>query len=120
MKILRKKDVPRRENKKEIRYYYLLKENEIIVTELPAHHEQPWHTHKLIQETHYVMQGQIEVIEEGTKSFRASEGDIIILQPGKSHSVKNPSHSPAHIVTLKTVPTNRNYKKVFSEDKSLD
>jgi len=119
MKILKEKDVPKREDKGELRHYYLFNDYEIIVTKVPRGHMQLWHSHKLIRETHYLMKGQIEILEE-KKTVIMKPGDLVLISPGRAHTLRNRGKSTAYVLTLKTIPNPKPHpRSIFSEDKEI-
>jgi len=118
MEIIRKKDAPNREYKEEKRIYYMFDEYEFILTEIPAGHKQPWHGHKIIQETNFNIKGKVQVLEKDNTDI-LRPGDLVVFPPGKYHTIYNNSNSPALILTLKNIPGDKNFRNVFKNDKKI-
>lgn len=113
--------------KKEIRYYYkgLEAENneavasQVIVTEIPPHHVQPFHSHKTLHEMTIVEKGTIlavdhESMEESELQQLLSQGRVlnvgrlvsagsmVIEGPGTRHTIVNPTKEYGRLYTIQT------------------
>lgn len=115
-----------KESGKEVRLYYqgLKASNgesvatKVIETWIPPGHVQPFHTHHQVHEMTLVIEGVILAIddeslteEEIRNSIAVLEGkdvrqlavhDMIIEGPGTRHTIANPIHQYARIVTVQT------------------
>lgn len=96
-----------KEAKKEIRYYYkeLATSNgekipcQIIITEIPPKHVQPFHTHLSIHEINVVNEGSVMAIDSPiskeddpaifTQGIILNEGDGVTEDTGKRHTIAN-------------------------------
>lgn len=104
---------------KEVRYYYKkIQTNsgenipcQIIVTEIPPRHVQPFHTHETLHEISVVDEGSILVIdsnslgETDTKEILKNgvilhEQDVVIEDPGIRHTVMNHTERYARFTTI--------------------
>lgn len=110
-----------RNQKKEIRYYYkglsteegeLISAN-LIITEIPSGHIQPFHTHEKIHEFTLVnkgiivavdsenfQEGELEEIKKQGKLLK--EWDMVIEEPEVRHTILNPSDEYAILTTVQT------------------
>jgi quercetin dioxygenase-like cupin family protein len=92
----------------------------IIITEIPAGHVQPFHTHENIHEVSVVLKGQITVIdsedlvEEDQADIKGNgtilnREDVVIESPGFRHTVANFSDQPATFITHQTIRTDAEF-----------
>jgi uncharacterized cupin superfamily protein len=103
MRVLRKTNAPGREDKGELRTYYFFPNFdgfEIVITKVPPKHAQPLHGHRIINEAHYVIEGNIDVEEDGVL-MSLEPGDAVLLDKGKLHTLHNNHKEEATILTIK-------------------
>jgi hypothetical protein len=105
----------------EIRHYYKnlateageIVSSQLIITELPPGHVQPFHTHLKLHEMTIVHDGIIVNIESETlqetdvaeiieRGARLGPGDLVIEEPGKRHTQMNPGTVYAVTYTVQT------------------
>lgn len=105
----------------ELRWYYKSLEtadgepvaSQVIVTEIPPGHVQPFHTHHRIHEMTIVEKGQIiavdsetlteaDLAELGEVGRIVSAGQMVIEGPGTRHTILNWTDSYARLYTIQT------------------
>ena len=105
----------------EIRHYYKnlateageVVSSQLIITELPPGHVQPFHTHLKLHEMTIVHEGRIVNIESATLQETdlddireygvwLNSGDLVIEEPGKRHTQMNPGTVYAVTYTVQT------------------
>ena len=115
--------VEARRTKKEIRWYYRdlvtaadeTVASQIIVTEIPPKHVQPFHTHHTLHEVTLVISGQIAAIDSKFLSenvrfetLKENAGAIlgpmqmVVEGPGTRHTIMNVGEEYALLVTTQT------------------
>lgn len=118
-----------RDNNCEIRWYYTELATgqgetvplKVIITEIPAGHVQPFHTHENIHEFSVVLKGRITVIdsvdlvEEDKADIKdngtvLNGGDAVVESPGVRHTVANFSDEPAVFITHQTIRTDAEFE----------
>lgn len=102
--------------------YYLFDEYEVIQVDQPPHTEQLRHHHERVAETIYVLEGELVAKwREGSheKSQIVGPGDLIEtgLEP---HNFANESDELARIICIKRIPTGKNLREIFKNDKIVD
>lgn len=104
---------------KEIRYYFkdVASANgeklpaKIVITEIPPGHVQPFHAHDTVHEVSTVDEGEIVAIESDTleesevnfireQGTALREGDMMVADPGKKHTIANLSKAYARFTTI--------------------
>lgn len=108
--------------RKEVRWYYRdLRDDsddpvasQVIVTEIPPGHIQPFHTHRTLHEVTIVMHGEIRAVdsdhlEEGSPARELFDAGRVIKErcmvvegPGTRHTIYNTSQNYATMVTIQT------------------
>lgn len=86
-----------------------------IITDIPPRHVQPFHTHKALHELTIVLSGEIFYIESDRLSEKTSvkseikkngvkltEGDLVIDDKIKRHTVANFSRKYARMITIQS------------------
>jgi len=86
-----------------------------IITDIPPGHVQPFHTHQNLHEVTIVLSGNVWYIENNTlseiassknelkrKGVNLSEGDLVIDDKIKRHTVANFSRSYARMITIQS------------------
>jgi mannose-6-phosphate isomerase-like protein (cupin superfamily) len=64
----------------------------------------PWHYHTHIQDTFYVLQGQLRLfLREPTEEVRLSPGESYAVRPGRPHLVTNPGPGSATFLVLQGI-----------------
>jgi len=120
MRIKRQIDAIIKELEKEIRWYYLFNDFEVIITELEPGDEQNKHLHKKISEIYYVISGEVEFHFEKDYSIEKlilKKGDLILFEPGEIHNLKNISNNRAVTITFKKINESSDYSDIFKTDK---
>ena len=103
LKVLRRSDVPSKGTEGEVREYYFFDgfdEVELIITHVPPQFRQEMHGHRLVNEIHYVIKGQIVAIE-GESEVLLKEGDSVLFEKGHLHTVENLSGETSIVLTIK-------------------
>lgn len=100
----------------EIRYYYLPQISfEIIETHVPPGYEQPWHSHKKINEAMLGLNGEVVVLVEN-EEFTIKAGDFIVLDRGRDHTQKNTTKNYAVTLTFKFLGPDEKDIELFKSD----
>jgi uncharacterized RmlC-like cupin family protein len=102
--------------------YYLFPEYEVHYNELPAGICQQWHHHTTIEETIYMVSGQLNLdwLDAGKLSTDVlRQGDLARLGSAP-HALRNDSATAASFLVLKLVLDGTEKCAVFREDKQID
>lgn len=114
-----------RQEGKEIRWYYrsIVADgdepvaSQVIVTEIPPGHIQPFHSHNTLHEMTLVMSGMIvavddpeldesagieALLERAERKETIAQGQMVIEGPGTNHTILNLTGSYATLVTIQT------------------
>lgn len=103
MKILRKNEVAKKKEERELREYYFFPDFdnfEFVITHMPHGRHQKPHGHEEVNEAIYVISGEINVKQNGTEGVLKS-GDAVLFEKRKLHTVANESENNARILTIK-------------------
>ncbi len=104
---------------KEVRYYFkdVVCVNgekmpaKVVITEIPPGHVQPFHAHDTVHEVSTVDEGEVIAVESETlteddaysikkQGVRLYEGDMMVADPGKKHTIANLSDVYARFTTV--------------------
>lgn len=102
--------------------YYIFPEYEIHYNEMHGDSIQQWHHHNVIEETIYIISGEVAFhwIEDGNeRSQTLYAGDIVRVE-NEPHTLENPSKLPATFITVRLVLTGKDNRSLFRNDKALD
>lgn len=101
--------------------YYLFPEYEIHHNRIPPNTEQKWHYHKVIEETIYVLDGELElhwVIDEQFKVTKQKIGAGEIARVGTTiHTIVNKTDQETRFMVFRLLLTGNNKRHIFSKDK---
>ncbi|UCE16385.1 MAG: cupin domain-containing protein [Candidatus Bathyarchaeota archaeon] len=106
----------------EIRIYYKPDVNlEVIKTLVPPNYEQPWHTHKKVQEAVLVIDGQVEVLTENKQKTHRTvlkEGDLVVFDrdPNSFHTIRNSTTKYSKTLTFKFLGPDKKQGEIFNGD----
>lgn len=102
--------------------YYIFPEYEIHYNEILGYSVQQWHHHNIIEETIYIISGEIEFhwIENGEKKVQTLYAGDIVRVEKESHTLKNSTNLPATFMTVRLVLIGKNNRTLFIGDKVLD
>lgn len=101
--------------------YYIFLEYEIHHNEVPLNTVQQWHSHNVIEETIYLISGELEVhwFENGKKVFQTLyPGDIVRVE-NTPHTFINSSTSVATFLVIRLVLTGKDNRELIKNDKLL-
>lgn len=56
------------------------------------------HYHDVMEENFYILQGKVDVVVDGT-SHALAPGDLIHVEPGEAHYVRNPYDEPVLMIS---------------------
>lgn len=102
--------------------YYIFPEYEIHYNEILANSIQQWHHHNIIEETIYIISGEVTfhwLENDGERSENLYAGDIVRVE-NEPHTLENHSGLPATFITFRLVLTGRDNRNLFKNDKALD
>lgn len=124
MQIVKRKDgifVQKDEGTKVI--YHIFPEFELHYNEVPAGTAQLWHHHEVIEETLYILSGELEAHwregEQHDFSQVVKVGDVIRVE-NTPHTFINTSKEICTFVVFRFVPTGMNKREILKTDKHLD
>lgn len=103
MKILRKNEVAKKKEERELREYYLFPDFdnfEFVITHMPPDRDQKLHGHEEVNEAIYVISGEINVKQNDTEEILKT-GDAVLFEKRKLHTITNDSENDARILTIK-------------------
>lgn len=103
MKILRKNEVAKKKEERELREYYLFSDFDnfkFVITHMPSGRDQKPHGHEEVNEAIYVISGEINVKQNDTEEVLKT-GDAVLFEKRKLHTIANESKNDAHILTIK-------------------
>ena len=64
----------------------------------------PWHCHSNVQDTFYVLEGQLRIfLREPKEEARLAPGQTYSVQPGRPHLVTNGSNTAATFLVLQGI-----------------
>jgi uncharacterized cupin superfamily protein len=102
--------------------YYIYPEYEIHYNEILAHTLQQWHHHEVIEETLYIVSGQLEAhwAKDGMAySEKLNQGDIIRV--GKiPHTFVNVSDETVQFLVFRMIPDGTDKREIIKADKVID
>jgi len=102
--------------------YYIFPEYEIHYNELLPTTVQPWHHHNAIEETIFVISGEIEVrwLENGTiVTEKVHQGDIVRVED-TPHTLANLLDAVAIFLVVRLVLSGKDTREILRTDKHLD
>ena len=102
-------------------YYYIFHEYEVHYGELAPGVVQPWHHHVAINETIYVIEGQVVLhyFENGEKRKKTvGKGDVVQVED-TPHTFSNPFAVNCKMVAFRFVPKGEDQREVIKNDKVL-
>lgn len=103
--------------------YHLFHEYEIHYNEVPADTIQHWHHHKKVEETLYIISGQLEAHwkDENSKEFSqiVSTGNLVRVE-NTPHTFINNSKDKCVFLVFRFVPMGIDNREVMKNDKHLD
>jgi uncharacterized cupin superfamily protein len=102
--------------------YYVFPEYEIHFNEVPPNTAQPWHHHDIIEETIYIISGEVEVhwIEDDKKKIQKLYSGNIARVENSPHTLVNSSDTTVTFLVVRFVLSGKNRTEVFKSDKHLD
>ncbi|AKM83390.1 hypothetical protein A2422_04240 [Candidatus Woesebacteria bacterium RIFOXYC1_FULL_31_51] len=99
--------------------YYLQPEYELHYNEIPAGTTQEWHSHNVVEELIFIIDGSLEIrwLEKETeKKETVQKGDLIRVE-NSIHTFANTNDKTAIFVVIKLVLTGNNNSQIFKDDK---
>jgi quercetin dioxygenase-like cupin family protein len=64
----------------------------------------PWHYHNHVQDTFYVLEGQLRLfLRDPKEEVRLSPGETYVVRPGRPHLVTNPGTRSATFLVLQGI-----------------
>jgi len=102
--------------------YYLFPEYEIHYNELLPNSVQQWHHHTVIEETLFVISGEIEIrwLENDTVvAEKIQHGDVVRVED-TPHTLANLSDTAATFLVVRLILSGKDNREVIKHDKYLD
>lgn len=101
--------------------YYIFDEFEIHKNIIAPHSFQEWHRHKIIDETYFVISGEIVfcwVENNKEQSITIRENDALCAKKS-IHTIKNPTDQNAEFLVFRMVPTGNSQREIIKTDKDI-
>jgi len=102
--------------------YHIFPEFEIHYNEVPSGTTQTWHHHDVIEETLYILSGELEAHwKEGGRIFKqiVKVGDVVRVE-NTPHTFINSSDSLSTFVVFRFVPDGVDKRLIIKNDKHHD
>lgn len=103
--------------------YHLFPEYEIHYNEVPAGTVQHWHHHQKVEETLYIISGELEAYwrdENGQKFSQVVKAGDLVRVEKTPHTFINSSKNKCIFLVFRFVPTGVDNREVMKNDKYLD
>lgn len=102
-------------------YYYIFNEYEVHYGELAPAVLQPWHHHAVINETLFVIEGQVMLhyLEDGKKQEKIVEKGDVVQVEDTPHTFSNPFEETCKMVAFRFVPKGEDQRETIKNDKVL-
>lgn len=102
-------------------FYYIFSEYEVHYGELAPGVTQPWHHHARINETLYIIEGQVKLqyLADNKKVTKIlKKGDVVQVED-TPHTFANPFEDVCKMVAFRFVPQGIDQREVIKSDKVL-
>jgi uncharacterized cupin superfamily protein len=102
--------------------YYIFPEYELHYNEVEPGTVQQWHHHNVIEETIYIISGEIEAhwLEGGNKVVRLlNPGDVVRVE-NTPHTLINSSKSMVTFLVVRLILEGKDKREIIKSDKYLD
>ncbi len=102
--------------------YYVFPEYDIHFNRVSPNTIQQWHHHKLIEETIFIISGEIEIrwiIDSKEYMQIAYPGDIVRVE-NSPHTLINSSEAEVTFLVLRLVLNGKELREILKSDKYLD
>lgn len=101
--------------------YYLFDEYEVHHGEIPPGVIQPWHHHKIINETLYLIEGKVifHYLEDGEKKQQEIVPGNVVQVENTPHTFSNPFQKACKMLAFRFIPTGVNQREAIKNDKIL-
>lgn len=99
--------------------YYLQKEYEIHYNEMPPGTLQEWHSHKILEEAVFIIDGSLElrwIANKKENKITVNRGDLIRVE-NSTHTFANISNKNTVFIVFKIVLDGGDNSKIFKWDK---
>jgi uncharacterized cupin superfamily protein len=101
--------------------YYIFKEYEVHYGELAPGITQPWHHHTKINETVFVVEGNIKLhyLDNGEKKEKKIDPGDVVQVEDTPHTFSNPYQKVCKMVAFRFVPKGEDQHETIKNDKVL-
>lgn len=101
--------------------YYIFPEYEIHYNEVPRNTVQSWHHHNLIEETIYLISGELEVhwLKNGKKVFQTLHSGDVVRVENTPHTFINSSNLVATFLVIRLILAGKDNRELIKTDKVL-
>ena len=102
--------------------YHLFKEYHFVYAEQPPHTTQPWHHHKIIHESLFIIDGELLLKWKEGNELRQQivrSGDLIETE-NTSHSFTNQNDGVVRYIVIKQVLSGEDKVEVLERDRYSD
>ena len=102
-------------------WYYLFSEYEIHYNEQPAHSIQVWHKHNVVNETIFIIKGELVAMwtEKGEQKEKIVCAGDLVLVDDSDHTFENRTNYTTKFLALKNVLSGKDKSEIFKNDKVL-
>ena len=102
--------------------YFLFPEYEVHYNEQAPGTTQTWHHHEQIWETLYIVDGELVARwrEDGEEKSQVVEAGDLVESERSVHTFSNESPSIVRFLVIKRMPTGKDSRDIFKNDKVLD
>ncbi|MCF8336586.1 MAG: cupin domain-containing protein [Bacteroidales bacterium] len=101
--------------------YYIFPEYEIHYNKMPPGVEQKWHYHDAIEETIYIIDGEIDILWKENNQFNNQKvvpGNIVRVEK-TLHTIKNSSQYNAKFIVFRMILSGTDKRDVIKKDKHI-
>ncbi len=101
--------------------YFLFDEYEVHYGEIAPGVKQPWHSHQTINETLFIIEGQIELhfLEKGEKKSQIVGPGNVIQVENTPHTFINSFDQDCKMVAFRFIPEGKFKQDIIKQDKVL-
>ena len=110
----------KREDNSEINYF-IFEEYEVHYGEIVPGLKQPWHSHEIINETLFIIEGKIEFhfLEGEEKKVKVVTPGDLIQAENTPHTFINPFDKACKMVVFRFIPEGKHKQDIIKNDKTL-
>ena len=102
--------------------YYIFPEYEIHYNEIKSGTTQPWHHHNIIEETIYIISGELKALwtDKDVKHFQTAKAGDIVRVENNPHTFVNESQDTVKFLVFRLILEGKDKRQQIKNDKQLD